>query len=259
MAGSSNTIALASKRGPQLALTYEKRDKNGQKRGGKRDGAGRKRVAHTLGKGKKYEPHVKRTAIDPRHPQHVTLTVVGDIASLRTMDMYAAVKKAIVIANDDSFRIVHHSVQGNHIHLVVEAASKQTLAAGMKRFEISCAKRINAAMTRRIGTKRKGQVFADRYHATPITNVRQLRNVLRYIMNNWRHHAQSTRNDVGLYDGRLDPYSSAIWFEGWKERTTKEIHVPPDYDPPPRVEAKTWLLRQGWQKAPPISCWEIPG
>jgi REP element-mobilizing transposase RayT len=255
----SKIVKLARGRGPQLALAYKKLDKNGQHRGGKRDGAGRKRKVETLGEGKRYVSHLTRAEVNPRHPLHVTLTVVADVGSLRTSDMYGAVKGAIGVANRESFRIPHHSVQGNHLHLVVEADGKAALANGMNAFKASCAKRINAAITRRTGTRRKGIVFADRYHATPITSVRQLRNVLCYVMNNWRHHAQSTRNDVGLYEGRLDPYSSAIWFEGWKERTTSEIHVPADYDPPPRTEPRTWMLKSGWRLAPPISCWEIPG
>jgi hypothetical protein len=38
MVKGANRVPLASKRGPQLARSYEKRDKNGQLRGGKRDG-----------------------------------------------------------------------------------------------------------------------------------------------------------------------------------------------------------------------------
>jgi hypothetical protein len=254
-------ILLASRQGPQLALSYEKRDKNGGKRGGKREGAGRKRVHHTLPTGKRYEPHLARTKVDKRHPQHVNLPIVGNIASLRTRDLYAAVRNAILVAHRsrDNFRIVHHSVQTHHIHLVVEADDKPALASGMKGFEISLARRVNAIVSRRRGMKRSGQVVADRYHVTAMTSVRGTRNALCYVLNNWRHHPQSARGTAGLYDGRLDPFSSAIWFVGWKERSTPEVHIPPGYDPPLRVEPRTWLLREGWKRAKPISCWEVPG
>jgi REP element-mobilizing transposase RayT len=252
-------VPLAPRSGSQLGLSYEKLDKNGQHRGGRRKGSGRKRTVHTLGKGKRYERHVTRAAIDRRQPQHVTFSVVSDITSLRTMDMYAVVKHAIRVSQRDDFQIVHHSVQGNHIHLAVEADDNVAMAKGMKSFAASFTQRTNAAMSKRLGVRRKGRVIADRYHVVPITSVRGVRNALCYIFNNWRHHAQSTRNTVGLYEGRLDPYSSAIWFEGWKERTTPEIHVPADYDPPPRPEPRTWLLREGWRRAAPISCWETPG
>ena len=63
----------------------------------------------------------------------------------------------------------------------------------------------------------------------------------------------------GLFDGKLDPFSSAVFFPGWKERTVPEIHIPPEYDPPRVCSPQTWLLRSGWKLAAPISCAEVPG
>ena len=77
-------------------------------------------------------------------------------------------------------------------------------------------------------------------------------------MNNWLHHPRSARGPL-LLDGRLDPYSSAILFAGWKEKTVPEIHIPPDYEPPPVCSPQTWLLQKGWKRASPISCFEVPG
>ena len=44
-------------------------------------------------------------------------------------------------------RIVHLSIQGNHVHLLVEAENRMALARGMQAFEISAAKHINAAVS----------------------------------------------------------------------------------------------------------------
>jgi REP element-mobilizing transposase RayT len=250
------------RKGPQLEMGYPKVDKNGQLRGGKRVGAGRPRKNPALElrpKGKGYVRHVTRAKVDPRHPQHVTLTVLEDISHLRSRDLYAAVKVALRVAGKwPDFRIVHFSVQGNHIHLLVEADGKKALGRGMKSFEISLGKRINAVMTWKLRRRRKGQVFADRYHVKAITSVRGTRNALCYILNNWRHHPRSARGRL-LLDGKLDPYSSAIWFAGWKERTVPEIHIPPDYEPPFVRPPRTWFLQKGWKLARPISCYEVPG
>jgi hypothetical protein len=62
-----------------------------------------------------------------------------------------------------------------------------------------------------------------------------------------------------LFDGKLDPYSSGVFFPGWKERTTPEFHIPPDYDPPTVCRARTWLLAEGWKRVTLISGWEVPG
>ena len=61
---------------------------------------------------------------------------------------------------------------------------------------------------------RRGKVFA-RYHATEITNPRQARNTLAYVLNNWRHHREDTsRREV------IDPYSTGYAFDGWREPPT---------------------------------------
>lgn len=60
-----------------------------------------------------------------------------------------------------------------------------------------------------------------------------------------------------LFDGKLDPYSSAVFFAGWKERTVP-VYIPPGYDPPKVCSPETWLLREGWKRAPAISVWEAP-
>src|SRR4029078_2886617 len=109
----------------------------------------------------------------------------------------------------------------------------------------------------RVGNhRRSGQVFADRYHVRPITSLRQARNCVSYVLHNWRHHKGEP--GAALFDGKLDPYSSAIWFPFWKERTTPTIHIPADYDPPTMCRARTWILTEGLKRVAPISVWEVP-
>jgi len=57
------------------------------------------------------------------------------------------------------YRLIEFSVQGNHIHLVVEAPDVVALGRAMKGLEVRMARALNKVM------KRKGPVFADRYHA----------------------------------------------------------------------------------------------
>jgi len=238
----------------QLDLAL-KRDKNDQLRGGKRARAGRKpRVV-----GRSSSPHKKRPEIDRRHPQHVTLRVVGAVGYLRKPHMYRAIRKALITImgrERDDFAIVHFSVQGNHIHLVCEAENRLALAAGMKAFECATAQYLNQEVSLERGERRRGQVFADRYHVRSMSSVRQTRNCLSYVLNNWRHHGA---RGLSLFDGKLDFYSSAVLFPGWKERTTPMIHIPPDYDPPAVSRPRTWLLAEAWKRAKPISVWEVPG
>ncbi|MBC7977356.1 MAG: hypothetical protein H7138_20455 [Myxococcales bacterium] len=76
--------------------------------------------------------------------------------------------------------IVHVSLQRTHVHLLVEAKHKATLSAGMRGFEISAAKQLNAAIGQeRGGPRRRGVVFPDRYHVVVLSSPRQTRHVPR--------------------------------------------------------------------------------
>lgn len=250
---SRSVVRKPRKRHVQLELVT-KFDKNGQRRGGRRKGAGRKPKGPRAS-----ERHKARPAVDRRHPQHVTLRVLGDVGYLRKPHMYRAVREALktVLGREqDDFRIVHFSIQGNHLHLVCEAENKLALSAGMRSFEISAAKHLNDEVSKERGVRRRGQVFADRYHVRAVSSVAQTRHCLAYVLNNFRHHGLS---GPSLFDGKLDYYSSALLFPGWKERTTPILHIPPDYEPPAVSRPQTWLLNEAWKRARPISVYEVPG
>ncbi|MEO9156766.1 MAG: transposase [Kofleriaceae bacterium] len=126
---------------------------------------------------------------------HVILRASTDLGSLRTPEVFEAIREATLVAFklEDSFHIVHYSIQRTHIHMIVEASDRLALAKGMQVFGISAAKQINAAVPLREGKRRRGTVFADRYHAVILTNPAQVRNTLRYVLNNWRHHGEHTK------------------------------------------------------------------
>jgi len=149
----------------------------------------------------------------------------------------------------DGFRIVHFSVQHNHIHLVVEARGRVALSRGMQSFKIRFAKAINAYLHRA-----KGAVFADRYHARQLRSPTLARNCLAYVLLNGRRHGED--RGVPRPERWVDPYSSARYFEGWREYVD-----PPDDDAPLVAEAKKWMLTDGWKRGRGgrISILERPG
>ena len=219
--------------------------------GGKRPGAGRKRRP-----GRKAEPHRVRADFKPHQPLHVVLRVVPAIGSLRKRDCYQAVRAASFhVLGGDEFRIVHISIQQTHVHLLVEASGAEALAKGMQAFEISAARRLNAMVSRRRGVKRKGRVFADRYHYEVITNPRQARNCLAYVLNNWRKHGEHLRGTARAWT--VDPYSTAMAFYGWKEQPAA-WRAPETYQRMGVMAPETWLLSAAWRSHPPISLYEVP-
>jgi REP element-mobilizing transposase RayT len=223
--------------------------------GGKRRGAGRKPKGKRQG-----VPHVARPEHDPRHPVHVTIRVVGNVEGLRCRDMYLALREAtIVTARREGFRIVHMSIQRDHIHLIVEADSRGALSKGVQGFSISAARQINKAISARGGERRTGKVIGDRFHARPLTSPRAVRNAVAYLMCNWRHHGEDRAHFARTW--KVDPFSSGAVFTGWSELEGSPVlwPLPPTYHPLLVFRPRTWLLQNWHQFHPLISVREIPG
>ena len=155
-------------------------------------------------------------------------------------------------------RIVHVSIQSNHIHLLVEARDRLALAKGMQGFQISAAKLINGALGEERGQRRKGRVFSDRYHAEIIDSRRQARHCLAYVLNNWRRHSED-RSGIST-TWMIDPFSSADHFAGWKELDDSPLmwRTRDSYKSMPVWQPKTWLLREGWRLYGLIGAYDVP-
>jgi len=223
------------------------------RRGGKRRGAGRKPKGARAG-----ERHAARPEFKPYHPLHVVMRVVPAVGSLRRRKMYRAIREAtITAAMRERFRIVHVSIQRTHIHMIVEADHKAALARGMQGFQISAARHINTALVDRT-RRRRGKVFADRYHAKVITSPTQARHALAYVLLNFRKHKEDQQGLASTW--LVDPFSTAILFPDWKELEDKPVMWPirATYDPMIVFRPRTWLLAKAWKLVGSISARDVP-
>jgi hypothetical protein len=159
----------------------------------------------------------------------VTMRACAGLVSLRSPRAFAAVQGALSAAWKPGFRVVHFSVQSDHIHLIVEGEGKDALARGVLGLAIRVAKAVNRALDR------TGKVWGDRYHARALASPREVRNGIRYVLFNFRKHRPADPH-------RIDACSSAPWFDGFREP------VPRSLDPPLTSPPVTWLLRTGWWK-----------
>ncbi|HEX7488424.1 MAG TPA: transposase [Anaeromyxobacteraceae bacterium] len=223
-------------------LTLPVKEKKGW--GGKRAGAGRKPGPKP---GVRHRP---RPALASRHPVHVTLRTREHVWNLRSWRSFSVVEAALRgIQPRPDFRVVHFSVQGNHLHLLVEAHGAGSLGAGLKALTGRISKGLNGMMAKR------GAVFSDRYHARVLKTPREVRNALAYVLLNHRSHmarlGQATSDRV-----EADPYSSAVAFDGWSSGalgvTAASAMVLPV------VAARTWLLSTGWRRHRLLSLDETP-
>jgi REP element-mobilizing transposase RayT len=169
------------------------------------------------------------------------------VSSLRDSRIYREVQVALFEARARfGVRLVVQSTQRNHLHLICEAPSRRALARAMQGLCIRLAKALNRLLGRR------GRVFVDRYHLRVLTKPLQVRRALAYVLLNQRRHAAQT-GDI-LPASWVDPCSSAMEFDGWKERPMAAREGPPTV-----VPAESWLLRVGWRRHGLIALGEIPG
>lgn len=209
-------------------------------RGGPRKGAGRKRSSRPV------IHHIRRERFARTKPALVTVRVLEGVRSLREKRLIAELKQTFAAACDRSgFRLIHYSIQNDHVHLIVEADDQRALGRGMNAVSARIARAVNRIQ------QRQGRVLAGRYHARLLESPRQVRNALRYVLSNFRKHArQSGRCQP---QATFDDASSARHFEGWtngRRTPPRNVEVAP---------AATWLLRVGWQRHGRINPHEVPG
>ncbi len=190
--------------------------------------------------GRKKDPnsgvsHATRPKLTGSVPVHITLKISAGMPSLRCDREAAQIRIAIQRMHErGGARVVHYSIQGDHMHLICEAEDQYVLANRMQGMKVSIAKRLNKLW------QRKGTVFADRYHRQDLKTPKQVRNAIRYVLLNVFRHRSETRR---VRESGIDPFSSAAAFDGWVEaglcRNTRGDVV---------ESPGSWLLRIGWRR-----------
>ncbi|HWB74976.1 MAG TPA: transposase [Nannocystaceae bacterium] len=210
--------------------------------GGRRKGAGRKPVGAKAG-----VAHARRSELPRGGCVHVTLRAVAGIGRLRGRKQWNAVRAAARgVLEREGFRVCELSLMTNHLHLVVEAENRGTLARGMNALCTSLARRLNKSLGR------SGRFFGDRYHARILKTPLEVKHALAYVLNNARRHA--AQRGQAYASGWCDPFSSARAFTGWRSLSARAGPDSPWLSPP-----ATWLLRVGWRRHGLLDLDAVPG
>ena len=201
--------------------------------GGWRPGAGRPKKKGAVS-------HLMRARFAQRTPQHVTMRLAADAPSIANRWLMSHVIRPAIRASEKSwFRVVEFNVLGNHMHLIIEASGADQLARGVQGLAVRIARNTNSALNR------DGKLFGQRYHARSLKTPTEVRNALRYVLLNRKHHAAEKRFERGW----IDPFSSAIWFTGWKRRFPISDAIQSiATEPRPTASPHTWLLKEGWRR-----------
>jgi REP element-mobilizing transposase RayT len=180
-------------------------------RGGRRANSGRK-------------PGLRPTVLHRERGEHradrpvlITLRRAKTMSSLRTERAHRILRETIRATQRDTFRIIHYTVQDDHLHLIVEAENADSLSNAMRSFTIRAAVRINYELFGR----RQGRVWTERYRMRELSTPSEARGALRFVLANDMKHGNGKAGARAVLDG-----AAAV------------LAMP-----------RTWLMRDGWATA----------
>lgn len=162
-------------------------------RGGRRPGAGRKRIKSPG------VAHRVRASVKRRTPLHINFKFNRHI---RNKDALRLLKRAIVRSRRFGLRIIHYSLQTNHIHLIVEADSNEILSKGMRSLTITFAKGLKA-----------GKVQIERYHLHVLKTIQETKNAIHYVLFNKQKHELGICSTIDEYSSVLSLKNGNKWIQ----------------------------------------------
>ncbi|MGZ3788101.1 MAG: transposase [Bacteriovorax sp.] len=138
--------------------------------------------------------HTSRPLVKKPSSLHLTVKIKKNKADMKNKAVLSLLKRAILNARRQGLKVIHYSLEYDHVHLLIEAENNHVLGKGMQAFGVTLSKAINRMR------KLKGGVYKHRYHFRKISGTRELRNVMNYIFTNGVKH--KTAKDIA------NPYNS---------------------------------------------------
>lgn len=151
--------------------------------GGYRKGSGRTRL-HSKGVAHRTREKVKH--YQPLHINFKFRTFIKKKDSLRIL------KRALINARKQGLRIVHFSMQSNHIHLIVEALNNEVLSSGMRALTVTFAKGL-----------KMGKVQVERYHLHVLKTKQEVKHAVHYVAFNQHRHEKGTYTVIDEFTSAL--------------------------------------------------------
>jgi len=91
--------------------------------------------------------HTRREEIRRPTPLHLTVKLIR--ADIQNKVILKSLRYAIQRARLQGLRVIHYSLEKDHVHLYVESSDNFVLAKGMKSFGVTLVKRINLFFKRK--------------------------------------------------------------------------------------------------------------
>lgn len=175
------------------------------KHGGRRPGSGRKRL-HSKG-----VSHRPREKVTHRTPLHINFKFKTHIKNKHCLKL---LKRAIINARSHGLKVIHFSLQSNHIHLIVESEANFTLTKGMRSLTVTFAKGLKA-----------GRVQIERYHLHVLKTIRETKNAVLYVLFNQQKHEKRTYSFIDGYSSLLSMVRAGEVIKNYAKKTGITLHI----------------------------------
>lgn len=151
--------------------------------------------------------HRKREEINEPRPLHLTIKLIR--ADIQNKTILKGLRHAIQRARNQGLRIIHYSLERDHVHLYAESTDNDTLARAMKALGVSFVKRINKYH------QCKGSCYKTRYHLRILNTAREVKNVINYILKNGIKHGR-TKSELDQYNSKFSTIVQIDWLDKTK-------------------------------------------
>ena len=138
--------------------------------------------------------HCARAEINRPSPLHLTIKL--NRAHIQNKTILKHLKYAISRARLQGLKIIHFSLEYDHVHLYAESTSNIILTKSMKALGVSFSKRLNKFF------KTKGRIYKTRFHLRILRSASEVKNVIHYILKNGVKHKRAS--------SYVDPYNSWV-------------------------------------------------
>jgi REP element-mobilizing transposase RayT len=129
--------------------------------------------------------HERRERVSLRTALHINFKVRF---SIRNKVCLGHLKKAIQNARSHGLKVLHFSLQSNHVHLLVEAVDNEILTRGMRSLTVTFAKRMG-----------RGRIQLERYHLHVLRTLQETKNAVNYVLFNHQRHTGSKTAHVDSF------------------------------------------------------------
>lgn len=139
-------------------------------------------------------------------------------------------KRAILNSRRWGLRVIHFSLQHNHVHLIVEAESNDILTTGMRSLTVTMAKGI-----------KRGRVQIERYHLHVLRTLRETKNAISYVLFNEQKHGG---REVDEYSSLLILKDALKLISAYVKRAKITVKIRKKQDGSYLSRGESWLVRK---------------